>query len=129
MNAHPHLRMYRREETPPHWRFREQPRVPRFTGVADEGWVVLRRANIEEYWKRGPNGGQHGYDPQLPSMRGIFVAAGPAFRQGVTVPAFENISVYNVLAQAMGLVAPPNDGDPAIVRQLLRSTVPVVAMR
>ena len=32
------------------------------------------------------------------SMHGIFVAAGPAFRQGVTVPAFENVHIYNALA-------------------------------
>ena len=118
--AHPSLTMYRRQETPLHWRFRDQPRVPPITGVADEGWVVLRRAAVDEYWKRSPNGGQHGYDPQLPSMRGIFVAAGPAFKQGIEVPAFENVHVYNALAFALGLRPTRNDGDPAVARQLLR---------
>ena len=119
-SAHPHLRMYRREETPPHWRFREQPRVAPITGVADEGWVVLRRGNVEEYWQRSDHGGQHGYDPQLISMRGIFVAAGPAFRAGAVVPPFENVHVYNALALALGVTPPQNDGDPAIARRLLR---------
>jgi predicted AlkP superfamily pyrophosphatase or phosphodiesterase len=119
VGAHPNLKMYRREETPPHWHFREQPRVPPITGVADEGWVVLLRRNIEEYWKRSPDAGQHGYDPRTVSMRGLFVAAGPAFRQG-TVPAFENVSVYDVLAAILGVTPSANDGDPAIARQLLR---------
>jgi predicted AlkP superfamily pyrophosphatase or phosphodiesterase len=118
--AHPHLTMYRRAETPPHWRFRDQPRVPPITGVADEGWVVLRRAAADEYWKRSPDGGQHGYDPALPSMQGIFVAAGPGFKSGVEVPAFENVHVYNALAMAMGLTPSVNDGDPAVARRLLR---------
>jgi predicted AlkP superfamily pyrophosphatase or phosphodiesterase len=120
VNAHPNLRMYRRQETPPHWHFRDQPRVPPITGVADEGWVVLRRSNIEEYWKRSPNGGQHGYDPMAMSMRGIFVAAGPAFRPGATVPAFENVHLYNVLAMVLGVTPSTNDGSPDIARSLLR---------
>jgi predicted AlkP superfamily pyrophosphatase or phosphodiesterase len=118
--AHPNLTMYRREDTPTHWRFREQPRVPPIAGVADEGWVVLRRASVDDYWKRGPNGGQHGYDPSLVSMRGIFIAAGPAFKQGATVPAFENVHIYNAMAMVLGLTPSPNDGDPQIARRLLR---------
>jgi predicted AlkP superfamily pyrophosphatase or phosphodiesterase len=120
LRTHPRLHMYRREETPPHWRFREHSRIPPLTGVADEGWVVLRRGQVDEYWKRSANGGQHGYDPQLPSMHGIFVAAGPAFKTAAMVPAFENVHVYSVLLQAMGLPIPPNDGDPAIARSIMK---------
>jgi predicted AlkP superfamily pyrophosphatase or phosphodiesterase len=123
--AHPHLKMYRREDTPPHWHFRDQPRVPPITGVADEGWVVLRRPNVDEYWKRSPNGGQHGYDPTLISMHGIFIAAGPAFRQAATAPAFESVHVYNALAMVLGITPSPNDGDPAVARQLLRAETSV----
>jgi predicted AlkP superfamily pyrophosphatase or phosphodiesterase len=118
--AHPHLKMYRRAETPEHWRFRDQPRVPAITGVADEGWVVIRRADAGTYWRRSPDGGQHGYDPRLESMRGIFVASGPAFKQGITVPAFENVNVHSILAMALGLAPSANDGDPAIARRVLR---------
>jgi ectonucleotide pyrophosphatase/phosphodiesterase family protein 6 len=112
--------MYRREETPAHWRFREQPRVAPITGVADEGWVVLRRGTVDEYWKRSPDGGQHGYDPRVQSMQGIFVAAGPSFRAAARVAAFENVHVYNALAMALGVRTAPNDGDPAVARRLLR---------
>ena len=75
---------------------------------------------INEYWKRSPAGGQHGYDPELLSMRGLFVAAGPAFKRGVRVAAFENVHVYNTMAMALGLTPSPNDGDPAVARTLLR---------
>jgi predicted AlkP superfamily pyrophosphatase or phosphodiesterase len=119
-NAHPRLTMYKRDSTPEHWRFRDQPRVPPITGVADEGWVVMERAEFAEYWRRSPDGGQHGYDPQFESMRGLFVAAGPAFKSGVTVPAFENVHVYNALAMALGVTPASNDGDPAVVQGVLR---------
>jgi hypothetical protein len=53
-------------------------------------------------------------------MRGIFVAAGPAFRQGVHVDAFESVHVYNMLARVLGATPAQNDGDPAIAARLLR---------
>jgi len=53
-------------------------------------------------------------------MQGIFVAAGPAFKVKATVPAFENVHVYDALAAVLGLTPAPNDGDPAVGRSLLR---------
>jgi len=119
-NAHPRLSMYRAADTPEAWHLRGQPRVPPITGVADEGWVVLRRADFAEYWKRSPTGGLHGYDPTLPSMGGIFVAAGPAFKSGAVVPAMENVNVYRAVALALGIEPRETDADPAEVASLMR---------
>jgi predicted AlkP superfamily pyrophosphatase or phosphodiesterase len=120
--AHPRLRVYRRAETPAHWHYRDHPRIPEIVGVVDEGWQILRRSALQPLGAataRGA-GGQHGYDPHVRSMHGIFVAAGPAFKAGVGVPAFESVHVYNALAMALDLTPEPNDGDPAIARALLR---------
>jgi len=119
-HAHPRLSMYRAAETPESWHLRGQPRVPPITGVADEGWVVLRRADFAEYWKRSPTGGQHGYDPEVRTMRGVFVAAGPAFKVGATVPAMENVNVYRTVALTLGIEPRETDADPAAVAALMR---------
>jgi hypothetical protein len=37
------------------------------------------------------------------------------------VPAFENVSIYDVLARILGVMPAPNDGDPAVARELLRN--------
>jgi predicted AlkP superfamily pyrophosphatase or phosphodiesterase len=122
--AHPNLKVYRKRDTPLHWHYRDHPRIPPIVGVVDEGWQLLRRATVAERIARrllGPRG-EHGYDPLTAmSMRGIFVAAGPAFRRGVTVPEFENVHVYNVLATVLGVTPAPNDGDPVIVETLLEA--------
>jgi predicted AlkP superfamily pyrophosphatase or phosphodiesterase len=120
VQAHPRLSMYRAADTPESWHFRDQPRVPPITGVADEGWVVLKRAEFADYWKHSPTGGQHGYDPSVMTMRGVFVAAGPAFKSGVTVPAMENVNVYRAVALALGIEPKDTDADPEAVRLLLR---------
>ena len=47
-NAHPRLRVYRKQETPLHWHYRDHLRIPPIVGVADEGWQVLRRATLAD---------------------------------------------------------------------------------
>ena len=126
VNAHPHLKMFKRDETPARWHYRDHPRVPPIFGVADEGWQVLRRETVNSIGAKKIRGarGTHGYDPQLMSMRAIFVAAGPAFKRGATVAPFENVSIYNVLANILHVTPAPNDGDPSIVRAVLRGDTP-----
>jgi predicted AlkP superfamily pyrophosphatase or phosphodiesterase len=121
--ANPRLKVFRKAETPLHWRFRDQPRVAPIVGVVDEGWQVLRKATVASQLASGRLGpvGVHGYDPmEAMSMRGIFIATGPAFRAGVTVPPFENVNIYGALADVLGVKAVANDGDPQVARSLLR---------
>lgn len=123
VKAHPRLHVYRRAETPPHWHYSDHPRIPPIVGVVDEGWQVLRRSTFAADLARklvGPRG-THGYDAKTsPTMGGLFVAAGPAFKPNATVPSFENVHIYHALAQILGVPAAPNDGDPAVARSLLR---------
>src|SRR3546814_3037955 len=60
-----------------------------------EGWDALPREYITRRTDhaRGP----HGYDPALPSMRALFVARGPAFRQGVEIPPSTTSTVNRCL--------------------------------
>lgn len=124
--AHPRLHVYRKREAPTHWHYRDHPRVPPIVGVVDDGWQVLRRRTVEAI-DRGTlprESGQHGYDPRSRSMRALFVAAGPAFREGVVVKPFESVSVYNVLARVLALVPAPNDGDPRVADRVLKPSSP-----
>ena len=83
---------------------------------------MLRRSTVDQIAARQiqPERGGHGYDPTSSSMHGIFIAAGPAFKRGAQVPAFENIDVYDAVARVLGLPPAPNDGKPSIADKLLR---------
>jgi predicted AlkP superfamily pyrophosphatase or phosphodiesterase len=123
VNAHPRLKVFRRNETPEHWHYRDHPRIPPIVGVVDEGWQVLPRATLTQRLQRGQTSarGEHGYDPRdAKSMRGVFIAAGPAFKSGVELPPLDNIHVYGIMAQALGVPPAKNDGDPAIARTFLK---------
>ena len=125
MHAHPHMKVYRRAETPASWHFRDatSPRVPPLIAMADPGWQLLRRSVVDNIKSGKATGGrgQHGWDPQLMSMRAIFIAAGPAFKRGATVAPFENVSIYNVVAKILQVTPKLNDGDPAVTRAVLRN--------
>ncbi|MDX2192713.1 MAG: ectonucleotide pyrophosphatase/phosphodiesterase [Gemmatimonadales bacterium] len=114
--AHPHLRVYRRDELPPAFRFGKHPRVTALVLVADEGWNITTR---ERAAKWAAVGGTHGYDQRLPSMHAIFVAAGPGIRRGARVPGFANVHVYPLLAHLLGLRPAPTDGSLDAVRGVL----------
>jgi predicted AlkP superfamily pyrophosphatase or phosphodiesterase len=124
--AHPRLKVYRRSETPPHWHYRDHPRIPPIVGVADEGWAIMRRTRLLDAFSRTSDGvaGAHGYDPRVKNMRGIFVASGPAFRRGATVDAFENVHVYLALCEALGIAPAANDGQAAVAGMLLATRQP-----
>jgi predicted AlkP superfamily pyrophosphatase or phosphodiesterase len=122
-NAHPRLKVYRKAETPEHWHYRDHPRIPPIVGVVDEGWQVLPRATLTQRLSRRQTGprGEHGYDPRdALSMRGIFVASGPAFKSGVVLPPIENVHIYDALAGALHVTPARNDGDAAIAREMLK---------
>lgn len=114
----PHAKVYRAADLPARYRMRDNPRIPPVWVVPDEGWEVLWRSRFEQY-RATFNRGDHGFDPALPAMHGIFIAHGPAFRRGVTVEAVENIHIYNLLCAALRLKPAPNDGDDRLVRSTL----------
>ena len=65
--------------------------------------------------------GEHGYDNDNPQMRALFVARGPAFKQHLTVPVFDNINVYALLAKLLGVRPLPNAGSLAVTAGMLRA--------
>jgi predicted AlkP superfamily pyrophosphatase or phosphodiesterase len=123
VGAHPRLKVFRKAETPAHWHYRDHPRIPPIVGVVDEGWQILRRGTFNNLIVKGEHGpiGVHGYDAiEAQTMRGIFIATGPAFKVGATVPPFENVHIYDALAKILGVTPAKNDGDPQIAQTLLR---------
>lgn len=122
---HPSLSVYRREDTPPDLHYRKSARIPPLVGLADDGWTITTHTRHLLAAAAGlTEGGAHGYDPRYKSMHGLFVAAGPGVRQGIVVPEFESVHIYNFLCAILGLTPAKNDGDPAVMRKFLREVSP-----
>jgi ectonucleotide pyrophosphatase/phosphodiesterase family protein 7 len=54
-------------------------------------------------------------------MNGLFVARGPAFRQGHVVEPFENVHLYELMCRILGLRPAWNDGDADVTAGMLVS--------
>jgi predicted AlkP superfamily pyrophosphatase or phosphodiesterase len=117
--AHPHLRVYRKAEVPARYHYREHHRVPAIIGVTDEGWMVTARGRVRSRGTGQLPRGHHGYPPDVPSMRALFLARGPAFAQGVVVEPFENVHVYSLLTHVLGLTPAQTDGSLDSIKAVL----------
>ncbi len=120
----PHASVYRAEDLPAHFQLGPNRRIPPVWIIPDEGAHVVLRTTYDRLRARySPYDylpGDHGYDPALPSMHGVLIAHGPAFRIGAKIPAVKNIHVYNLLCALLGLTPAANDGDDRLVRAALR---------
>ena len=114
------VKVYRAEDLPARFHVdAANPRVPPVWIVPAEGWQVMRQGLLN-FLRMKFDRGQHGYDPAFASMHGIFIAHGPAFKNGVVLEPFENVHIYNLLCAALGLKPAPNDGDDRLVKTALR---------
>jgi predicted AlkP superfamily pyrophosphatase or phosphodiesterase len=115
---HPHLQCWKKEHLPKKFHYGKNKRIPAIQCVTEDGWMVSTAA--VESKRTQPLLGEHGYDNDDPKMRALFVAHGPSFKQHLTVPVFDNINVYLLLAKLMGLQPLHNEGSPAVTAGMLR---------
>jgi predicted AlkP superfamily pyrophosphatase or phosphodiesterase len=113
-----HVTVYQKRDMPARFHYSKSARIGDIIVMADEGWTSASR---ERYRALTAPGGAHGYDNRIESMRAIFVAHGPAFKQSQVVAPFQNIDVYNVMAEILRLKPATNDGGHAAAKAVLRS--------
>lgn len=109
-------RVFLKEELPEAYRFTNHGRIPDIVLIADTGYFITTH---DTYESAGIPMGMHGYDHRDPEMHAFFLAAGPDFRSGDTLPSFESIHLYEVMSRLLGIDPAPNDGDLDAVRFIL----------
>ncbi|HJW45299.1 MAG TPA: ectonucleotide pyrophosphatase/phosphodiesterase [Lysobacter sp.] len=119
LGKHAHYECWRKSELPPHWHYGTHPRIPPIVCQTDVGWEAIPRQSLDARAKKGTRGA-HGFAPESPTMRALFIAQGPAFRSGATLPPFDNVDVYPLLAKLIGIAPAANDGDLAPLLPALR---------
>ncbi len=103
------FRAYRRAEVPGRLDFDGSPREGDPVVVATGPYVLLTEARSGAAPTQVHGG--HGFDARtMPEMKALFVAEGPDFQRGKRLKTFENVDVYPMVAQILGLKAPVVDG-------------------
>ncbi|OWY50381.1 Phosphodiest-like protein [Alternaria alternata] len=114
----PNVDVYLRDEDmPERYHFSRNKRIAPLWIVPKTGWAIVTRDefDVEAGKKKGqvyhPRG-LHGYDFEHPLMRAVFIARGPAFPHmpGSRMQPFQNIELYNIVCDTLGLTPAPNNG-------------------
>jgi len=117
---HPHMQCWDKSRVPARFEYGHNPRVPQVICLANVGWRITTADYLDQH-QGHVSLGEHGYDNASPQMRALFVAHGPAFRDGVVVPPFANVDVYPLMVHLLGLPPQPSDGDYDAVKGMLES--------
>jgi predicted AlkP superfamily pyrophosphatase or phosphodiesterase len=109
--------VYLPDQTPGRWHYTSKD--DRFHRIGD---IILVAQFPRVFHDRGHMiAGEHGYDNTLPDMGATFYAWGPAFKKGQTIPAFDNVNVYPLIAHILGLnVSEPIDGSFKVLKGILK---------
>eukprot|EP01063_Lacrimia_lanifica_P001344 TRINITY_DN1066_c0_g1_i9.p1 TRINITY_DN1066_c0_g1~~TRINITY_DN1066_c0_g1_i9.p1 ORF type:complete len:1060 (+),score=285.32 TRINITY_DN1066_c0_g1_i9:49-3228(+) len=99
--------VYKRADIPERWHLKHSARVGDLFVMAEEGVVIT--VGEDAGWASSIHG-NHGYDNALSSMHALFVAAGPAFRPGTTLPTFDSVHVYALLCKLLNVPPAASNG-------------------
>uniref|UniRef100_A0A3Q3GAQ0 Ectonucleotide pyrophosphatase/phosphodiesterase 2 n=1 Tax=Labrus bergylta TaxID=56723 RepID=A0A3Q3GAQ0_9LABR len=116
--AEQHFKPYLKQHLPKRLHYANNRRIEDIHLLVDRKWHVARR--VPEGRRHCGFAGDHGYDNKINSMQTIFLGYGPTFKFRTKVPAFENIELYNVMCDLLGLKPAPNNGTHGSLNHLLR---------
>lgn len=105
LKPHDHMQCWRKQDIPERLHYGKNPRVPPYLCLPEIGWSI-RAKPVKDDW--APDYGNHGWDNKEPQMLALFIANGPAFARGKRIPTFDNVDVYALLRDVLGL--PPKPG-------------------
>jgi predicted AlkP superfamily pyrophosphatase or phosphodiesterase len=114
-----HMQCWDKARVPQRLAYGSNPRVPQLLCLADVGWRITTTEALAKR-KGKVTLGDHGYDNADPLMRALFIAHGPAFKQGIRVKEFPNVDVYPLMAHLLQVPAAANDGNYDAVKDMLK---------
>ncbi|KAG9478645.1 hypothetical protein GDO78_012350 [Eleutherodactylus coqui] len=117
-----HFKPYLKQHLPKRLHYANNRRIEDIHLLVDRTWHVAKK-QMDVYKKGGKCSfqGDHGYDNKIISMQTVFVGHGPSFKFKNKVPPFENIELYNVMCDLLGLKPAPNNGTHGSLNHLLRA--------
>ena len=93
--------VYLRKDIPKRWNYNKK--MDKHSRIADI-LVVSKAPYVFNIFNKKISTGWHGFDPtRTKEMGAVFYAEGPAFKEKLTIPTFDNIHVYPLITDILGL--------------------------
>ncbi|MCI4381529.1 hypothetical protein PGIGA_G00252830 [Pangasianodon gigas] len=111
-----HFKAYLKQHLPKRLHYANNRRIEDVHLLMERKWLVAmnRLPGSCGYF------GDHGFDNKINSMQTIFLGYGPSFKFRTEVPPFENIELYNVMCDLLGLTPAPNNGTHGSLNSMLK---------
>jgi predicted AlkP superfamily pyrophosphatase or phosphodiesterase len=104
-----------KKDLPAIWKF--GPKDDKYNRVGD----ILLVAQYPKVFTENNTVGAHGFDAhQYKDVQATFYAWGPAFKQHLQIPSFENVEVYDIMTRILGIKGLPNDGTGNVAKEILK---------
>uniref|UniRef100_A0A4W3IXR0 Ectonucleotide pyrophosphatase/phosphodiesterase 2 n=1 Tax=Callorhinchus milii TaxID=7868 RepID=A0A4W3IXR0_CALMI len=117
-----HFKPYLKMNLPKRLHYANNRRIEDVHLMVERKWLVARKPmDVTRKSGRCSFQGDHGYDNKINSMQTVFIGHGPSFKHRTKVPPFENIELYNVMCDLLGLTPAPNNGTHGSMNHLLRN--------
>ena len=95
-----YMTVYKKDKIPLQYHFVNED-SPDFLLVANDGWFISDHESSDKIGRT--LNGMHGYDPINKTMHGIFYAKGPSFQSNYKVKSFDNIYIYPLICEILGI--------------------------
>ncbi|XP_014340012.1 ectonucleotide pyrophosphatase/phosphodiesterase family member 7 [Latimeria chalumnae] len=112
-NGHPNLKVYKKEDFPRRFHYANHPRILPILLYSDPGYVIHGRIPLQF------NKGEHGFDNNDMDMKTIFRATGPDFKKNLVAEPFENVHIYALMCELLGITPAQNDGSLEVTKHML----------
>jgi predicted AlkP superfamily pyrophosphatase or phosphodiesterase len=111
--------VYLTNETPVYWHYREKDDW--YNRLGDIILVARLPGYLNFSGRKTSSRGKHGFDPTIPDMHASFYAWGPAFKPHQKIKGFENVHIYPLITQILGLpYSHTIDGKPEVLQSILK---------
>jgi predicted AlkP superfamily pyrophosphatase or phosphodiesterase len=104
-----HMQCWPKQNLPKQYHYGTHRRIPQIVCLAELGWTITDNP------AKKPIPGQHGYDPSLSDMHGIFIASGYRIKQQ-KLDTVNNIDVYPLLMKLLSLDGGYRDADDHLIK-------------
>uniref|UniRef100_A0AAZ3P134 SMB domain-containing protein n=1 Tax=Oncorhynchus tshawytscha TaxID=74940 RepID=A0AAZ3P134_ONCTS len=118
-----HFKPYLKQHLPKRLHYANNRRIEDIHLLVERKWHIASLRPGKRHPGKCGFAGDHGYDNKINSMQTIFFGYGPMFKFKTKVPVFENIELYNVMCDLLGLNPAPNNGTHGSLNHLLKSPV------
>lgn len=115
-----HCKVFKTEDFPFYRDSISNQRLGDLIALVDHPYYFVDSRRLGFLSREGGVKGEHGFDPAIRDLQGIFYANGPQIKAGLTIPSFKNVHIYPLVCRLLGLQIPEGiDGKAEVLETII----------